>query len=71
MLDELMEYSIRANHQNLLDDNRYVLAHETLGPRKSDRVMRRLASIVRRRRLPAATPVAALRNQLSSDAVTG
>ena len=70
MFDDLNEYSIRVDHQNLLNDSRHVLAYEVPGRRK--RVwMLRLASIVRRHQsLPAARPVPTP-TKTASDIVAG
>lgn len=70
MFDDLTEYSIRADHQNLLNDSRHILAYEVPGRRKRVWLLR-LASTVRRHRLPPATMPVPTPTKTASDIVAG
>ena len=71
MFDDLTEYSIRADHQNLLSDSRDLLTHGVPGHRKHTGLLRRIASLVRRHRSVAPTPSVPAPAQPSSDVVPG
>ena len=70
MFDDLTEYSIRADHQNLLNDSRHVLGYEVPGRRKRLRMLR-LIRVVRRHRLLRAERSVPAPTKPSSDIVAG